>query len=124
MDSRAAVGITFLLIISFLLAGTYSALMPTQLEMVVKNFDARSREVGLLLTKDGMTVKSWRLQVESGKTRSLKYPVDIGSFRLTASLEGSANVTSDFEIPFKFLDKSRSETFTVTPAGLFKGNIY
>jgi hypothetical protein len=120
MDSRAAVGITFMLIISLLLAGTYSALMPTRLEIVVKNFDAASREVGLLLIKDGATVKSWRLQVESGKTRSVKYPVDIGSFRLTASMQGSANVNSDFEIPFKFLDKSHSETFTVTPTGLFR----
>jgi len=124
MDSRVTVGITFMLIISFLLAGTYSALMPTQLEIVLKNFDTASCEVHLVLTKDGGTVKSWRLQVESGRTRTLQFPVDIGSFRLIASLQGSANVTSDFEIPFKFLDKSHSETFTVTPAGLFKGNIY
>jgi hypothetical protein len=124
MDSRAVVGIAFMVLISIMLAGTYSALMPTQLDIKVKNYDTVMHEVNLLLTKDGQKIDSWELGVESGRTRTVEYPVDIGSFRLTASMQGRANATSDFEIPFKFLNKAHSETFTVTNAGLFKGNIY
>ena len=124
MDSRGVTGILFLVLISIMLAGTYSALMPTQLEMNVKNIDSASHEVRFVLTKDGQAVNSWKLNTVSGQTRTVQYPVDIGSFRLTVSMQGSANVSSDFEIPFKFLNKAHSETFTVTPAGLFKGNIY
>lgn len=124
MDSRALAGIAFIVIISVLLAGSYSALMPTQLEITVKNVDTAMHEVGLLLTKAGERIESWRLSVEPGRTRTVRYPVDIGSFRLTASMPGSANATSDFEIPFKFLDKVHTESFTVTPWGVLKGNIY
>jgi len=98
--------------------------MPTQIEIKVQNGDNSSHQVDIVLTKDGETLQSWKLSVESGKTRSVHYPVDIGSFRLAASLQGKSNVTSDFEIPFKFLDKAHTETFTVTPVGLFKGNLY
>ena len=124
MDSRGVTGILFLVLISIMLAGTYSALMPTQLEINVNNIDLVSHEVRFVLTKDGQAVNSWKLNTESGQTRTVQYPVDIGSFRLTASMQGAANVTSDLEIPFKFLNKAHPETFTMTPAGLFKGNIY
>jgi hypothetical protein len=124
MDSRAVAGITFMVLITILLAGSYSALMPTQLEISVKNYDTKMHEVNLVLTKDGGTVNSWKLVIASGLTRTLQYPVDIGSFRITASMQGSGNATADFEIPFKFLGKSHGETFTVTPAGIFKGNVY
>jgi len=124
MDSRAVAGLTFVVLICLMLAGTYSALMPTQLVIGVKNVDSASHEVSVVLTKDGQPIDSWKLNVESGRTRTVQYPVDIGSFRLAASMQGSGNATSDFEIPFKFLNKAHSETFTVTSAGLFKGNIY
>ena len=124
MDPRAVAGLAFIVLISILLAGSYSALMPTQLEIVVKNYDATSHEVRMVLEKDGRTVNSWKLMVDAGRTRTVQYPVDIGAFRLTASMQGAANASSDFEIPFRFLDKAHSETFTVTSTGIFKGNIY
>ncbi len=124
MDSRALVGLTFIVLMTIILAGSYSALMPTQLEIKVHNRDATSHQVEINLTRGGETVQTWKLTVESGKTRSVQYPVDIGSFRIAASLQGKSNVTSDFEIPFKFLDKTHTETFTVISSGLFKGNIY
>jgi len=124
MDPRAYVGLTFIVIMVVILAGSYSALMPTELEIRVQNRDASGHQVDIVLTKGGETLQSWKLSVDAGRTQSVKYPVDIGSFRLAASLQGKSNVTSDFEIPFKFLNKAHTEVFTVTTVGLFKGNLY
>lgn len=124
MDSRAVAGLSFIVLMSLLLAGSYAALMPTALEVRVYNRSGHSAEVSLVLAKDGRTLKNWRLTLGLGESRSVGFQLDIGPHELTASAQGSPNVTATFDIPFKLLDKTHSESFTLLPSGLFHGNIY
>ena len=113
-----------MLLVSVLLFGSYSAMMPTVLNVTVFNRDSSAHEVGLLLTKGGQNMTSWRLEVGPGTSRSVQYQIDIGGYRLTASLQGAHNATADFEIPFKFIDKTYSESFSVAAGAVYHGNLY
>ncbi|MBM4249427.1 MAG: hypothetical protein FJ149_08360 [Euryarchaeota archaeon] len=124
MDSRAVAGLTFIVLISVLLAGSYSALMPTGLDVTVYNRTGGTVDVTLKLVKDGRTLKTWQITVAPGGSRAVDYQLDIGPHSLTASAQGSTNVTADFDIPFKFMDKTHSESFTVLAWGIVHGNVY
>lgn len=124
MVSILAVGATFIIMVSVLLFGSYAALMPTELTVTVFNRDFSAHEVELLLTHDGQNLTSWQLNIDPGKSRSVQYQLDIGGHRLTAVMQGARNATADFDIPFKFIDKTHSEDFTVAGGRILHGPFF
>jgi hypothetical protein len=124
MDSRLAVGVAFMLLISVLLFGSYAALTPTRLDVTVYNKSTSLRDVTVVLSKDGQALKSWTASVPHDKPQRMDFALDIGKYVLTVSSQGLTNLSVSFDIPFDFFNKAHSEVFSVAAYGIFHGNVY
>lgn len=118
------VGATFVALVSFILIGAYGAMMPTQLTVEVHNRTSESQLVNVMVIRDGSVLKSWSLTIAPRAAKSVVYPLDIGHHEVAVSCSPLGSLSVDLDIPFKFLDKECSESFTVTGDGVVRGNVY
>jgi hypothetical protein len=124
MVSMMTAGLSIVVIFSVLIVGIYAALIPPQLEVKVVNGGSIIREVTVDLRKDGELVRHWKASIYPGKTGSFSYPLYLGGYNITVSSQGFENATAVLDMPFLTLEKSRTETFTVTDFAVAHGNVY